>query len=69
MDWSFWAPQLQWLYGVPAFSRYYYRAIATEHPKGRVIAGDLIVAFMWYWILYHLWYEPEHLFVSTDSIQ
>ncbi|KAF0297526.1 NADH dehydrogenase [ubiquinone] 1 beta subcomplex subunit 2, mitochondrial [Amphibalanus amphitrite] len=42
--------------------RYYYRAIATEHPKGRVIAGDLIVAFMWYWILYHMWYEPEHLF-------
>ncbi|XP_037083573.1 NADH dehydrogenase [ubiquinone] 1 beta subcomplex subunit 2, mitochondrial-like [Pollicipes pollicipes] len=43
-------------------TKYYYRAIATEHPRGRVIAGDLLVAFMWYWILYHLWYEPEHLF-------
>ena len=48
--------------------RYYYRAIATEHPKGRVIAGDIIVAFMWYWILYHMWYEPEHLFVSMGLI-
>uniref|UniRef100_A0A1L8E138 Putative nadh dehydrogenase ubiquinone 1 beta subcomplex subunit 2 mitochondrial n=1 Tax=Nyssomyia neivai TaxID=330878 RepID=A0A1L8E138_9DIPT len=38
-----------------------YRTAGAPHPKAVVIGSHTIGAIMWWWILWHLWHEPEHL--------
>lgn len=33
-------------------------------PKKHFMAAELIGAIMWYWIMIHLWHEPEHIIVT-----
>lgn len=34
------------------------------HPKKTMIMANVVGGFMWWWVLWHLWHEHEHLTVS-----
>ncbi|XP_025098444.1 NADH dehydrogenase [ubiquinone] 1 beta subcomplex subunit 2, mitochondrial-like [Pomacea canaliculata] len=38
-----------------------YRRPADDPPKYIYRVADFMGFLMWYWILYHVWHEPEHL--------
>ncbi|EFX70644.1 hypothetical protein DAPPUDRAFT_309343 [Daphnia pulex] len=39
-----------------------YRSTGSHFlPKKHYMAAEFIGAVMWYWILIHLWHEPEHI--------
>uniref|UniRef100_A0A1B0GI80 Putative nadh dehydrogenase ubiquinone 1 beta subcomplex subunit 2 n=1 Tax=Lutzomyia longipalpis TaxID=7200 RepID=A0A1B0GI80_LUTLO len=38
-----------------------YRTAAPPHPRSVVIGSHLVGGLMWWWILWHLWHEPEHI--------
>ena len=46
-------------------TRWYYRRVATEPPKYLMYHAEFLGFLMWYWILYHIWKEPEHITVSN----
>src|SRR6218665_1871858 len=46
------------------FSRWTYRTVKTDIPKGNIIKAEVIMTFMWYWILFHLWYDIGHVTVN-----
>jgi len=43
---------------------WFYRTGNTKHSKRTLIMAEGASAFMWWWFLWHLWHEPEHLFVG-----
>ena len=44
--------------------RYVYRDSGRANiPKRHENFANAIGALMWYWILIHLWHEPEHILV------
>ncbi|XP_076445680.1 NADH dehydrogenase [ubiquinone] 1 beta subcomplex subunit 2, mitochondrial-like [Babylonia areolata] len=40
---------------------WYYRRPAADPPKRIMYHAEFMGFLMWYWILYHLWKEPEHI--------
>lgn len=42
-------------------AKWYYRALKTEIPKGNFVKAEIITAFMWYWVLFHMWYDFDHM--------
>jgi len=40
---------------------WHYRMPRQNIPKKHIYMAEGIMAFMWYWILWHCWYEPDHL--------
>ena len=44
--------------------RWLYRQGTNEPKKFNKYASEAIMAFMWYWIMFHLYYDGEHFFVS-----
>ncbi|GLV42126.1 NADH dehydrogenase (ubiquinone) AGGG subunit [Carabus blaptoides fortunei] len=40
---------------------YAYRVGAPTHSKATLYAAEVAGAAMWWWILWHLWHEPEHI--------
>ena len=45
-------------------SRVSYRVAPPPHSKATAIGADLVGAAMWWWVLWHLWHEYEHITVS-----
>ncbi|GLG96620.1 NADH dehydrogenase [ubiquinone] 1 beta subcomplex subunit 2, mitochondrial [Gryllus bimaculatus] len=49
----------------PAISRnshnWVYRVAAETPPKSSFLVAEIVGGFMWWWILWHLWHEPEHI--------
>lgn len=41
-----------------------YRSAEHHQPKFLTVAAEGITGVMWWWILWHLWTEPGHVFVS-----
>ncbi|GJQ72715.1 hypothetical protein Trydic_g1372 [Trypoxylus dichotomus] len=39
-----------------------YRSSIHEQPKILTTASEFIAGVMWWWILWHLWTEPGHVF-------
>lgn len=46
--------------------RWYYRVGATPDPK-LVFGAEMFMGLAWWWFLWHLWTEPEHLTVSLST--
>lgn len=44
--------------------RYNYRSGYQKHQKLQIYLAEGIQGFAWWWILWHLWTEPGHIFVS-----
>ncbi len=45
-----------------------YRSSGSHYlSKKHFMAAELIGAVMWYWVLIHLWHEPEHITVVITS--
>ncbi|XP_055386953.1 uncharacterized protein LOC129615659 isoform X2 [Condylostylus longicornis] len=42
-----------------------YRIAPTVHSKATHLGANLVGAAMWWWIIWHLWHEYEHI---TDII-
>merc|ERR1712150_451815 len=40
---------------------WYYRRIAPEPSKDVMYAAEGLGFIMWYWMLYHIYYEPDHI--------
>lgn len=38
-----------------------YRAGPPQHSKMTLFVTDFASGFMWWWILWHLWHEHEHI--------
>ncbi|XP_013774346.1 NADH dehydrogenase [ubiquinone] 1 beta subcomplex subunit 2, mitochondrial-like [Limulus polyphemus] len=38
-----------------------YRSPPVAAPKSHLIASEIVGGFMWWWILWHLWHEYEHI--------
>ncbi|CRL06285.1 CLUMA_CG019091, isoform A [Clunio marinus] len=47
-------------------SGWFYRTIKTDHPKSVLIAANVISGIMWWWVMWHLWHEPEHIIGEFD---
>lgn len=45
-----------------------YRTSCAKHPKSVTIAAELVGAFMWWWVLWHLYHEYQHITVSRIFI-
>ena len=44
--------------------RWIYRESGAKYmPKSHIMKAEIIGAIMWWWILYHIWTEPEHILV------
>lgn len=43
-----------------------YRVPKTKHPKINMIMSEGIMAVMWYWVMFHCWYDYEHLIGHYD---
>ncbi|KAL5009779.1 hypothetical protein ScPMuIL_012084 [Solemya velum] len=41
--------------------QFVYRTSAPAASKKTLFKAEVIGFLLWYWILYHIWYEPEHL--------
>jgi len=41
---------------------WYYRTGPTKHSKKTTYGAQMVGGLMWWWIMWHLWHEPEHLF-------
>lgn len=50
------------------FSRWHYREGPAHLPKNVTIGAELVGGFMWWWVLWHMWHEPEHVFVSITVV-
>ncbi|XP_037028936.1 NADH dehydrogenase [ubiquinone] 1 beta subcomplex subunit 2, mitochondrial-like [Bradysia coprophila] len=49
-----------------------YRTAAPAHPKAVTYTAEVVSGIMWWWILWHLWHEPEHItgeFPEPDPTQ
>lgn len=46
------------------FCSYNYRCGVASHPKIIIYLAEGVQGFAWWWILWHLWTEPGHIFVS-----
>ena len=45
-----------------------YRESGAHHlSKKHFMVAELIGAAMWYWIMIHLWHEPEHILVTLNN--
>lgn len=44
-----------------------YRVAPPPHSKATRIGAELVGAAMWWWVLWHLWHEHEHITVSIFS--
>ncbi|XP_046982331.1 NADH dehydrogenase [ubiquinone] 1 beta subcomplex subunit 2, mitochondrial-like [Schistocerca americana] len=40
---------------------YVYRSAPKPHAKITIFLAEAVGAYMWWWILWHLWHEPEHI--------
>merc|ERR1712154_482487 len=40
---------------------WYYRRLAGDPPKQVMYKAEFLGFVMWYWILYHLYKEPDHI--------
>ncbi|TMW47256.1 hypothetical protein DOY81_007662, partial [Sarcophaga bullata] len=40
-----------------------YRVAPPPHSKATRIGAELVGAAMWWWVLWHLWHEYEHITV------
>ncbi|ENN73489.1 hypothetical protein D910_12242 [Dendroctonus ponderosae] len=43
-----------------------YRSPPVPPGKNIVLAAEVVQGFMWWWILWHCWTEPGHLFGEFD---
>jgi NADH dehydrogenase (ubiquinone) 1 beta subcomplex subunit 2 len=48
-------------------SSWNYREGPLTHPKKTMVIANVAAAGMWWWILWHLWHEYEHITVSHDG--
>ncbi|XP_053959808.1 NADH dehydrogenase [ubiquinone] 1 beta subcomplex subunit 2, mitochondrial-like [Anastrepha ludens] len=38
-----------------------YRTVPSSHSKITTVGAEIVGAAMWWWILWHLWHEYEHI--------
>ncbi|EDW03956.1 GH11528 [Drosophila grimshawi] len=38
-----------------------YRNVPKAHSKATEIGAGVVGGAMWWWIMWHLWYEPDHI--------
>jgi hypothetical protein len=43
---------------------FFYRTGPKDQPKIVKYGAEAVGGFMWWWILWHMWHEPGHVFVS-----
>lgn len=55
------------LYNLIFFSSWGYRKPAYTPSKKIIYMAEAVSAFMWWWVYWHLWHEPEHIYVSYVS--
>ncbi|GAB6019058.1 hypothetical protein CHUAL_000685 [Chamberlinius hualienensis] len=48
--------------------RWYYRVGPDPPPRHLVWIANGVGGFMWWWILWHVWHEPEHIFGSFADV-
>ncbi|XP_030751963.1 NADH dehydrogenase [ubiquinone] 1 beta subcomplex subunit 2, mitochondrial-like [Sitophilus oryzae] len=41
---------------------FYYRSAIPEHKKSVILRAEIVQGLVWWWILWHLWTEPDHVF-------
>jgi len=41
---------------------WWYRTVRKDVPKSSKIASEVLMGVMWYWVLFHCWYDSGHLF-------
>ncbi|XP_064628938.1 NADH dehydrogenase [ubiquinone] 1 beta subcomplex subunit 2, mitochondrial-like [Lineus longissimus] len=41
--------------------QWFYRRLGDPPERSRIIMAEGVMAFMWWWVLWHLWTEPEHI--------
>jgi len=41
---------------------WHYRTLSPNVPKKHIWYAEGIMGLMWYWILFHCWYDSGHLF-------
>ncbi|XP_030752030.1 NADH dehydrogenase [ubiquinone] 1 beta subcomplex subunit 2, mitochondrial-like [Sitophilus oryzae] len=46
--------------------QYYYRSAVPEHKKSVIIRAEIVHGIVWWWILWHFWTEPDHVFGEFD---
>lgn len=44
--------------------RWVYRSLAAPASRKTLIKAEIVGFALWYWVLYHLITEPDHLYVS-----
>nr|BAN20792.1 NADH dehydrogenase [Riptortus pedestris] len=40
---------------------YSYRVASYPPTKFQIIGANALGGFMWWWVLWHLWHEPDHI--------
>lgn len=40
---------------------FYYRCAPPAPSKSLLIAAEVTQGFMWWWMLWHIWTEPDHI--------
>lgn len=48
--------------------RYNYRIGTDKHPKKVIFLANAVGGLAWFWMLYHIFTEPEHLTVSLIDL-
>ncbi|XP_037922050.1 NADH dehydrogenase [ubiquinone] 1 beta subcomplex subunit 2, mitochondrial-like [Hermetia illucens] len=51
-------PQLQTVRNSHVVS---YRTAPPPHSKAVLVTAEVVGGLMWWWILWHLWHEPDHI--------
>ncbi|KAJ8919158.1 hypothetical protein NQ315_012144 [Exocentrus adspersus] len=46
-----------------------YRRPPPPPPKENVLLAELVQGFAWWWVLWHLWTEPGHVFGEYEQIE
>ncbi|XP_017471274.1 PREDICTED: uncharacterized protein LOC108362696 isoform X2 [Rhagoletis zephyria] len=44
-----------------------YRVVPAKQSKITTVGAEVVGAAMWWWILWHLWHEHEHITVTIYS--
>ncbi|XP_017144472.1 NADH dehydrogenase [ubiquinone] 1 beta subcomplex subunit 2, mitochondrial-like [Drosophila miranda] len=43
-----------------------YRSAPPEHSKATKIGAVVVGGAMWWWVIWHLWHEPDHITGEFD---